>query len=210
MFHENLKTQRKLKGYTQEALAIKVNVVRQTVSKWEKGLSVPDADTLQKLAEVLEISVSQLLGADIPDDSVSRNEIAEQLSRINEQLAIKNRRGRRIWKGILVVLILIVIFMVIIPIFLSILGKAAYANNTAAGRTEWVCQLDGEEYIYSVEYNDNYQILSAGGNTYIDEQLDAGRYSDANELAEHIEEYFEEKGGTVSVTSAEGLKIKEE
>ena len=39
MFSENLKTIRKTKGYTQEELAIKVNVVRQTVSKWEKGVS---------------------------------------------------------------------------------------------------------------------------------------------------------------------------
>lgn len=52
MFHENLKTMRKAKGYTQEELAIKLNVVRQTVSKWEKGLSVPDADVLCKIADV--------------------------------------------------------------------------------------------------------------------------------------------------------------
>ena len=49
MFSENLKTIRKAKGYTQEELAIKVNVVRQTVSKWEKGLSVPDADVLSPI-----------------------------------------------------------------------------------------------------------------------------------------------------------------
>lgn len=39
MFSENLKTMRKVKGYTPEELAIKLNVVRQTVSKWEKGVS---------------------------------------------------------------------------------------------------------------------------------------------------------------------------
>ena len=55
---------RKSKGFTQEELAIKVNVVRQTVSKWEKGLSVPDAVTLQKIAEVLDVSVNELLGAE--------------------------------------------------------------------------------------------------------------------------------------------------
>lgn len=90
MFSENLKTLRTKKGYTQENLAIKINVVRQTVSKWEKGLSVPDADTLQKIAEVLEVSVSELLGAKIVQNE-NNNEIAERLARINEQLAIKNR-----------------------------------------------------------------------------------------------------------------------
>ena len=60
MFNENLKIIRKAKGYTQEELAIKIHVVRQTISKWEKGLSVPDADMLSKLADVLEINVSEL------------------------------------------------------------------------------------------------------------------------------------------------------
>ena len=46
MFAENLKKIRKDKGYTQEILAEKLNVVRQTVSKWEKGLSLPDVDML--------------------------------------------------------------------------------------------------------------------------------------------------------------------
>ena len=65
MFNENLRELRKSKGFTQEELATKINVVRQTVSKWEKGLSVPDADSLQKIAEVLDVEVSQLLGAKI-------------------------------------------------------------------------------------------------------------------------------------------------
>ena len=88
MFSENLKTIRKAKGYTQEELAIKVNVVRQTVSKWEKGLSVPDADVLSHIAEVLEVSVSELLGAEIKQED-SKNKVAEQLAKISEQLAIK-------------------------------------------------------------------------------------------------------------------------
>ena len=62
MFSENLKAYRKAKGLTQEELAVRLHVVRQTVSKWEKGLSVPDADLLVRLAEVLEVSVSQLPG----------------------------------------------------------------------------------------------------------------------------------------------------
>ena len=65
MFGENLKTLRKQKGFSQEELAVRLHVVRQTVSKWEKNLSVPDADTLIRLAEILEVSVSELLGANI-------------------------------------------------------------------------------------------------------------------------------------------------
>ena len=82
---------------TQEELASRLKVVRQTVSKWEKGLSVPDAEMLLKIAEEFEVSVSELLGAKIEDEQ-SKSDVAEQLARINEQLAIKNRRAKRIWK----------------------------------------------------------------------------------------------------------------
>lgn len=65
MFQDNLKALRKRKGITQEELATRLNIVRQTVSKWEKGLSVPDSELLIKLAEILEVPVSQLLGSKI-------------------------------------------------------------------------------------------------------------------------------------------------
>lgn len=99
MFGENLKAMRKAKGYTQEELAIKINVVRQTVSKWEKGLSVPDADMLSQIAEVLDTKVSVLLGGTITEET-DKDAVAEQLAKISEQLAIKNRRSKAIWKTI--------------------------------------------------------------------------------------------------------------
>ena len=120
MFNENLKTIRKAKGYTQEELAIKIHVVRQTISKWEKGLSVPDADTLSKLADVLEINVSELLGSEIKE--ANKNEVAEQLAKISEQLALKNRRHKRIWKVIGVILLAVIV----INMLLVVLGTVTY------------------------------------------------------------------------------------
>ena len=89
MFGENLKMLRKQKGFSQEELAARLHVVRQTISKWEKGLSIPDAEMLIRLAEILEVSVSELLGEKLESEPAT-NDIAEQLSRINEQLAVKN------------------------------------------------------------------------------------------------------------------------
>ena len=90
MLAENLKKIRKDKGYTQEILAEKLNVVRQTVSKWEKGLSLPDVDMLSKIANVLETDVNILLDGQIT--TTDQSEIVKQLAKINEQLTIKNRR----------------------------------------------------------------------------------------------------------------------
>ena len=107
MFNENIKKIRKEKGLSQEELAVKLNVVRQTISKWEKGLSVPDADLLISLSEILETPVSILLGKDIEaKEYVSdKNEIAEQLSRINFQLSEKKLRNRHMWNIIKIFLI---------------------------------------------------------------------------------------------------------
>lgn len=120
MFGENLKSIRKSKGYTQEELAIKLNVVRQTVSKWEKGLSVPDADILVRIAEVLDTDVSVLLGGSVEKEA-DKDAVAEQLAKISEQAAIKNRRAKRIWKTVIIILSVIVIF----NILLIILGTPA-------------------------------------------------------------------------------------
>ena len=119
MFGENLKTLRKQKGFFFFFLATRLHVVRQTISKWEKNLSVPDADTLIRLAEILEVSVSELLGAKIENENTA-SDVAEQLSRINEQLAIKNRRSRRIWKIVAIILAAIILINIFIAVFFSV------------------------------------------------------------------------------------------
>lgn len=209
MLNENIKVTRKNKGFTQEELAIRLNVTSQTVSKWEKGYSVPDAEMLSKLAEVLETSVSNLLGEGMKDTQ-EMNQIAEQLARVNEQLAISNRRWRTIGK----VLGIVAIFILIVTIGLSVLRIfAAYAynsdSNKIAGKTEWICTLDGEEYTYSAEYNQNYRVVVAGGTEMLAHHIELQQYDDANELAAYIEDYFEEQGGTVTVSNQEGLKLTE-
>lgn len=95
MLKENLKTLRKQKGMSQEILAQQLNVVRQTISKWEKGLSVPDADMLIRIADLFDTSVSELLGNKI-EQKENVSEIAVQLALLNEQLAQKAKIRKRI------------------------------------------------------------------------------------------------------------------
>ena len=108
MLSENIKTIRKQKGLSQEELAIRLNVVRQTISKWEKGISVPDSDMLIRLAEILEVNVGDLLGKKIEEED-KRDALTEQLVRINEQLAIRNRRSKLILKIIAAVISVFII-----------------------------------------------------------------------------------------------------
>lgn len=98
MLSENIKTLRKQRGMSQEALAQQLNVVRQTISKWEKGLSVPDAELLSRMAEVFDVPVERLLGAKLPEEQ-NIDEVAKQLALLNEQLANRTRRHKNLLRG---------------------------------------------------------------------------------------------------------------
>ena len=143
MLNENLKIMRKAKGYTQEELAIKLNVVRQTVSKWENGLSVPDADVLSEIADILDTKVSILLDGTITDE-YDNDVIAEQLAKISEQMAIKNRRSKRIWKIVGIVML----SFLILNILLTIFAMWAYRTFSTEGRTP---DIETNEYEMLIE-----------------------------------------------------------
>lgn len=109
MLNENLKKLRMQKGFTQEELAARLHVVRQTVSKWEKGVSVPDAQTVSRLAEIYEVNVSDLLGTvTIPEHQ--EDAIAQELEKINRQMAARSRSLRTLWNILMVVGILVMIW----------------------------------------------------------------------------------------------------
>ena len=112
MLSENIKNIRKNKGFTQEEIAAKLHVTRQTISKWEKGLSVPDAELLTAMSEIFEVSISDLLGTETVEN-MEKNDIADQLSRINEHLAVRNRTSNRVIKAVLGALLVAVILFVI-------------------------------------------------------------------------------------------------
>ena len=112
MLKENIKSIRKSKGLSQEELAIKLNVVRQTISKWEQGLSVPDSEMLISISKVLETSVSNLLGENIPESKVDDlKTISEKLEIINLQLLQRKNTRRKIIHWILISLCTIIIII---------------------------------------------------------------------------------------------------
>lgn len=130
MLGDNIKTARKNKGMTQEELAERLNVVRQTVSKWEMNLSVPDADLLEKLADVLNVDVHVLLGVEKPKCEVPSEDylkyISEQLAKINEHEAYRMRTFKRICAIIGLILLSILILYVLWYVF----GKTVDINES--------------------------------------------------------------------------------
>ena len=112
MLNENIKAIRKAKGLSQQELATKLNVVRQTVSKWEQGRSVPDSDMLISISEVLETPVCTLLGENVMEaEDNNLKIISQKLELINLQLAQRNKTRRKIILWLLIALCTIIVML---------------------------------------------------------------------------------------------------
>ena len=134
MLNENIKAIRKSKGLSQEELAVKLNVVRQTISKWETGLSVPDADMLIAISEALETPVSTLLGETVNEPKIDDlKAISEKLEIINLQLARRKAERQKLLHWLLISLcaVIVTIFAALIVLNSPYLGWDYSAPETA-------------------------------------------------------------------------------
>lgn len=146
MLNENIKAIRKSKGLSQQELAIKLNVVRQTVSKWEQGLSVPDSDMLISISEVFETPVSTLLGETVIETEIDNlKAISEKLEVINLQLAQRKTTRRKIlhWLFISLCVVIAAIFVTLVVLISPYLGWDYNNPETAVVRVafhafEWL------------------------------------------------------------------------
>ncbi len=135
MLSENIKGLRKAKGLSQEELAIRLNVVRQTVSKWEKGLSTPDSEMLIKLAEELDTTVSVLLGETVAETSPTEIQIlSAKLELLNEQFAKRNEKRRKAWRAVFIIVGVLALLSLVFYLFVyGSLLSAMNGSNSSVG-----------------------------------------------------------------------------
>lgn len=146
MLSENIKAVRKSKGLSQQELAIRLNVVRQTISKWEQGLSVPDSDMLISMSEALETPVSTLLGETVIETEADNlKAISEKLEVINLQLAQRKNAERKILRGLCISLCVVItaVFVILFVLNSPYLGWDFSGPETAVAGTvfhgfEWL------------------------------------------------------------------------
>ena len=194
MLGENLKALRKQKGMSQEVMAQQLNVVRQTVSKWEQGLSVPDAQMLTNIAELFEVPVSSLLGESI-EENVNVNEIAVQLAVLNQQLAARRGRTRKIVRIVLIAAAALIAGYILLHIVFGVIVD----NNRVMSSATLTCSLDGETYVYGLNSDDQYRIHEGGGDAFVANHTDVETCDDANVAIAHIEDWFKDRGGSVDI-----------
>lgn len=202
MLSDNIKILRKKKGYSQETLAEQLHVVRQTISKWEKGISVPDAVMLDRMAELFEVPVSVLLGGgpEVEEEQPSElNEIAQQLAVLNDQLVQQAVRRRKVIRYAFVGVFVAIFILIGTAIALRVYTESKLRDEASLRTVRYECTLDGESYVYEASYNSQYQILYEGGDAWISNHVQPEQYEDVNVLSAQMQDYFEEKGGTCTI-----------
>ena len=178
---------RKKNNLSQEELAEKVGVARQTISKWEIGDTTPDINQVKIISKIFNISIDELVDNDI------NNVIVEKVSN-TEKLAGITIKILKVF-GIMLIVFITLIFLFVI-IFMVDMPRNDY---DIVGRTKISCQLNNEEYVYEAEYNKNYQVINSGGDAYIMNHTDIESYEDVNKIVAHIEDYFKDHGGKCDV-----------
>ena len=180
---------RKKNNLSQEELAEKVGVARQTISKWEIGDTTPDINQVKIISKIFNISIDELVDNDI------NNVIVEKVSN-TEKLAGITIKILKVF-GIMLIVFITLIFLFVI-IFMVDMPRKDY---DIVGRTKVSCNLDNEKYVYEAEYNKNYQVINSGGDAYIMNHTDIESYEDVNKIVAHIEDYFNDHGGKCTIVN---------
>ena len=187
---------RKKNGLSQEELAEKIGVARQTISKWELGETSPDLSQAKELSKVFNVSLDELTNNDIKDILVEKTSNTEKLAGL-----------------ILKFLKFMIIFIIVLPLLLiglRVLFKNIHEHNS--GRLMNVsikCNLHDETYGYEFNYYETTgEIKEAGGDGYLANIIDIGKYSDAYRALDVIDNYVKNNGGTCTRTEAKPVKDK--
>ena len=187
---EKLYELRKGKNLSQEEVADKVNVTRQTISKWELGETSPDIKQSKELSKIFNVSLDELTDNDIKDILVEKTSNTEKLAGL-------------ILKLIKVIVIFIILFPVVL-ITAKIIFKNIHEKNS--GRLMQVsikCNLHDKDYGYEfVYYETTGEIKEAGGDGYLANITHISKYSDAYEALDIIDAYVVNNSGTCTVSEA--------
>lgn len=178
---------RKNNNLSQEDLAEKIGVTRQTISKWELGETKPDIKQALELSKIFNISLDELANNDLNSVIIEKVSNTEKLAGL-------------IIKILKIIGICILLFLILgfISIFL-LTGVRRTSSRTIIEKYDLVCTLDNKVYEYGFEFNEDHQIINAGGDAFIANHTNIEKYDDADVAVAQIEDYFKEHNGSCTI-----------
>ncbi len=183
---EKILSLRKGAHITQEELAEKLNVTRQTISKWELEETAPDIKQAKELSRIFHVSLDELVGNDVKDLLVERVSNTEKLAGMIIKII---KIGGAIIFGLF--------FIELIVLFFFSIGVLVQKNTSHAKVSNIRCTIDGKEYSYQIEHKGNH-IIHMAGNSYFEEHINFSKYENPEDLFGAINHHFIENGGSCS------------
>ncbi|MCR4581729.1 MAG: helix-turn-helix domain-containing protein [Bacilli bacterium] len=181
---------RKKNGLSQEELAEKIGVARQTISKWELGETSPDLKQSKELSKLFKVSLDELTNNDIKEVLVEKTSNTERLAGL-------------ILKLIKVAVVLVITFPIVLIILCIIYKNVRTANQGRLMETSIICTLHDETYSYEfLFYETTGQIKEAGGDGYLANITDVEQARDAYQALDKIDAYVKNNGGTCTKSEA--------
>ena len=181
---ENILNLRKKAGLSQEQLGEKINVTRQTISNWELGETAPNPEQLKLLSKELNVSIDELLDNDI------RSIVTEKLNNTEKQSSLIIK--------LLKIVLIVVVGGYLLLIIANIVFKTVRDNSYGLKVSETiVCELYGEEHSFGITYYEyTGRPIELGGDSYFADILDLGKYNDAHQIFNVINDYVKKNGGS--------------
>lgn len=183
---------RKKKNLSQEILAEKVGVARQTISKWELGETSPDLKQAKKLSKILNVSLDELAG----------NEL--KATDCEMVVCTKEKSDNKLKAGKVIGVCLLVFFVITSPIYVRMAVKKYLYKDRNVRYSTIQCDLYGEEYLYEFKYyEDDGQIIEAGGDGYLADITQIEKYNNAYQAINIIDAYVKNNGGTTIIKESQ-------
>ena len=173
---------RKRNGLSQEQLADKINVTRQTISNWELGETQPNSEQLKMLSKEFSISIDELLDNDIKNISLSKTNVQKH------------------YKSKYLKIFLICIVIIILGIFILYINKNNFKRKDKIIDKTIICNLYGEDHIFNIKYYEaDGKIKELGKDLYFKDILELDKYDDVNQILNIINDYVKKNGGTCTI-----------
>lgn len=181
---------RKKSGLSQEELAEKMDVARQTISKWELGETSPDLRQAKELSKIFNVSLDELANNDIKNILVEKTSNTEKLAGL-------------ILKLIKVMAVLIVVIPLLLVAARIIFKNIYIMNSGRLMHTSIECTLHDKAYGYEFNYYETTgEIKEAGGDGYLVDITGTDEVTDAYRAINKIDAYVKNNGGTCKISEA--------
>ena len=193
-FGNKLLSLRKKNNLSQEELAEKMGVARQTISKWELGETSPDLKQAKMLSNIFQVSLDELVGNDIKEIMVEKVSNTEKLAGL-------------ILKLIKIFGIALLSFIILFILLVVLFGVRANETGPLIEETI-VCNIYGEEHSFNIRYEElTGRPRELGGDAYFSDILDLEKYNDAHQIFNVINDYVKKNGGTCNIVDS-NLKLE--